>query len=767
VRLADAKALLLYRPGIETLSLKVLNGKKIQATLKIASNAPIGFHPIRIRTATGISSLRLFSVGSLPVLTEVEPNDPKRPQAIPLERTVEGIITTEDVDVFGFQARKGQRIHVELEGLRLGNGAFDPYLAIYDARGFEVATCDDSALLGQDPHAGFTAQEDGTYTVRVRESAYRGGPRCAYRLHIGTFPRPTALLPSGGQPGETLTVRLLGDPRDLPPQQITLPADPLATAALLPQGDQGLAPSALALRISPLPNRTESPKNDSRKNAPEVEIPGAINGVLERPGDVDWIRFQARKGQTLDIQVHARTLGSPVDPWMAIFKRGGKYLAGNDDARAGIPDSRLRFRVPETGAYDLVLRDLLRRGGSDFAYRIEIGPARQGVTLGIPKYARKGQTRQVVAIPRGGRVATLITVTRENVKGAIRIESDPLPNGVTLRAPKIPANVNQIPVVFEATSGTPLGGTLLPLTGHLEGSKKSISGPLRHRVELAYGPPNNAVYTSHTVNRLAVGIVKPHPILLDLVAPKAPLSRSGAMNLKLRIERRDGFQGKVICSLLFRPPGVGAGTVTFEPKQTERTLRINANGKAALGQWPLVVVAKINQGGDRWTSSKIETLQIVSPYAGVKIPRSVVEQGRSIEIVCPVTVHTPFEGSGTLRLLRLPHGTTAAPVPFDAQTKQVTFRIQASAKTRPARYKNLYCQVNLPVAGEQVLHATGRGELRVDRPPRRPKNTAKKPPKSAPKQPAKASPLSRLESLRREEADRKQSREPTAKGSTP
>jgi len=89
-RLADAQEVLIYEPGI-TLSKpeqpadKKLEGKQVKVTAKIAPDARLGEYHLRLRTATGLSELRTFWVGALPVVQEKEPNsDARTPQAIPM-----------------------------------------------------------------------------------------------------------------------------------------------------------------------------------------------------------------------------------------------------------------------------------------------------------------------------------------------------------------------------------------------------------------------------------------------------------------------------------------------------------------------------------------------------------------------------------------------------------------------------------------------------------------------------------------------------------
>src|SRR6266852_1187699 len=210
-RLSDAKEILFYDPGISVVKLEVVNDSQVKATVKIATDCRLGEHAMRLRTATGTSELRTFYVGALPNIDEKEPNnDFTSPQKIPLNITVNGVVDTEDVDYFLFEAKKGQRVTTEIEGMRLGTTLFDPYVAILDMKRFELASSDDSPLLGQDAVASVVIPADGTYVVQVRESAYGGNGACNYRLHVGTFPRPTAIVPAGGKLGEEVEVRFIG-----------------------------------------------------------------------------------------------------------------------------------------------------------------------------------------------------------------------------------------------------------------------------------------------------------------------------------------------------------------------------------------------------------------------------------------------------------------------------------------------------------------------------------------------------------------------------
>ena len=60
---------------------------------------------------------------------------------MPLNVTVNGTVDNEDVDYFSVDCKKGQRLSVEIEGMRLANQTvFDPAIAILNSKRFEIAS---------------------------------------------------------------------------------------------------------------------------------------------------------------------------------------------------------------------------------------------------------------------------------------------------------------------------------------------------------------------------------------------------------------------------------------------------------------------------------------------------------------------------------------------------------------------------------------------------------------------------------------------------
>ena len=279
-RLDETNGALFYEPGLTLSGIQIKDGKLVTAKLAIAADAPPGEHSLRLTSPGGLTELRTFWVGAFPAVQETEPNGSTGPpQRIDLNRTVHGVAGNEDDDCYVVTLQKGQRLSAEVEAMRLGRTMFDASLAIIDARGFELATCDDAPLLRTDAFVSIIAPENGDYRIVVREAAYEGNDQCLYRLHIGTFPRPKAVFPTGGKPGETLEFTFIGDPSGPIRQSFTLPPEPargfpvVSTARWLVRAIAALD-HGFSVRI-----------RQGQRNFPRRQIPrGAARASVRRSG---------------------------------------------------------------------------------------------------------------------------------------------------------------------------------------------------------------------------------------------------------------------------------------------------------------------------------------------------------------------------------------------------------------------------------------------------------------------------------------------------
>ena len=469
-RLNDAEEIFFYRPGVKATKIEPVNANAIKVTVQVAADCRLGEHIAQVRTKSGISDYRTFYVGALPSVEEKEPNSEfDAPQAIELGTTVAGVVQNEDVDYFVVTAKKGERISAEIEAMRLGTYLFDPYIAILDSKRFELAVSDDAPLVYQDALASVVAPEDGNYIIEVRESAYGGNGNCRYRLHVGRFPRPTAVYPAGGKVGEEIEVKFLGNPNGVLTQKFKLPAQVEDDYGLLASDATGVAPSENPFRLFPHGNVLEVEPNDDFKTPTPAELPLAFNGIIEKTDDVDCFKFTAKKGQQFEVECYARRIRSALDPVVNLYNASGGRITGNDDSRG--PDSYFRFAVPADGEYIIRINDHLSRGGEDFVYRIEFTPVEPKLTLSIPRVTRYDQDRQRIYVPKGNRFATLVSASRQNFGGELVLDGKDLPQGLTMHAEPMPSNMSQMPVVFEAAADAPAFRSLDRLHGPPQRSK--------------------------------------------------------------------------------------------------------------------------------------------------------------------------------------------------------------------------------------------------------------------------------------------------------
>ena len=753
----DAQAIMYFYPGMETLSLEPVKDDQVKVKLKIAADCRLGEHAMRVRTATGLSELRTFYVGNLPMLEEKEPNSSfDTPQPVALNHTINGIIQNEDVDYFVVECKKGQRLSVEVEGMRLGRTVFDPYLAILNTKRFELVTADDTTLVWQDSVASLLVPEDGQYIIMLRETSYGGSGACDYRMHIGNFPRPTAVYPAGGKLGDQVEVNFLGDVKGTINQKIQLPSQPDSLFGLLPQDADGVAPSPHSFRLSNVGNVLEVEPNNDQKTATSAELPLAFNGIISEPGDVDSFRFAAKKGQVFEVNCYARLLRSSLDPVMTVSRMGAGAVASNDDNGRN-PDSYFRFTAPEDREYVLTVTDHLGRGGPDFVYRVEFTPVEASLAMNFPEVARYSQIRQTVVIPKGNRYAAMVNIRRTNFGGDLVLNAEGLPPGVTLHADQVPAGLSQFPVVFEAAADAPVSGKLANLTAHHVEKEKNIFGGMEQSIPLIFGNPGQSIYWTHTVNKMATAVAEEAPFKIDLVPPKAPLVHNGALQLKVVAQRKEGFKGPIKVMMLFNPPGVSSvPAITIAPDQTEGFYPLNANANAEMRTWKIVLLGESDVNGPMWASTALTDLVVGESLLKAEVGRAAVEQGQPTTVTCKLEQLTPFEGKATLKLLGLPAKVTTQDLEITKDSTEVTFQVTTDVASPNGNHKNIVCQLVLDMNGESVVQTAGVTELRIDKPlpPKpdakpAPKPVAQATPAPTPK-PVAAKPLSRLEQLRQQ-----------------
>lgn len=376
-------------------------------TIVVAPDAPPGPGLVRAHNADGASAPRFLMVSPAPQTAETEPNGertaPQMLTALPAE--VNGRLEKNgDVDSYGIHLNAGDTLVAWLESYTLMS-PLDPVLRLVDARGVQRAwNHDDGRTL--DPLLAWTAPEAGTYVLQVFGFAYpadssiqfSGNARGVYRLHATTGPVVRFTVPLGGRRAGSETPELRGWNLGSSARG-KLGSGELRTEEsllFLPGAESGIA--ALG------PDGLEVEPNDTASTATPIPVPGAMTGNLDRAGDVDRFRFEAKKGEPLIIEVQGPSLGFPLDAWLAVEDPSGKRLVRKDDTVGS--DPRLEWSAPEDGTYIAAVGNLLQRGGEDQWYRLGVSRPKPTVKLTIAENAftvSPGKTNEIkVTLTRSG-----------------------------------------------------------------------------------------------------------------------------------------------------------------------------------------------------------------------------------------------------------------------------------------------------------------------------------------------------------------------------
>lgn len=337
--------------------------KIVQFAGSIPSDVLPGVYPGRVLTKHGVSGPTYLVVDDLPTFAPPK-NDPEG-SVCPIPCCIEGTVTALQQNQFTLQLRRGQRLSVEVWARRL-NSALDPVVRLTDENGNEVAFADDHAGLAGDAALSFTASADGRYTLFLRDVRFGGGGRHFFHLRMGSFEPVCTAFPRRAAVDQD--VRLLGLYAD-----IALPA--LVAAAdrrTLPATASADSVTSFAQVVrTPVTTSIEEEPNDQPSQATMLAADtSAVAGRFQRADDVDWFGLPGRKGQTLAIRAHTRSVGAPSDVILRLHDSSGKNLAESDDA--GASDAQIVFTPTSDAPLLLSVHELTGSYGPAWTYDLQV-----------------------------------------------------------------------------------------------------------------------------------------------------------------------------------------------------------------------------------------------------------------------------------------------------------------------------------------------------------------------------------------------------------
>jgi hypothetical protein len=503
--LNETRDITFARPDIQA---QVLSSDffSVKARISIAPKVPVGLHDYRLRTPRG-THVGVFHVGSLPRQNELEPNgDLKHAQAITLPVMIDGVVETDDYDVFRFHAESGQTLIFDVMATRAGS-RLDSTITILDDRGAELDFVDDY-YIHKDPYLSFAVKKTGDYFVRVAAATepiatlLDGSRYSSYRLVAGAVPHMLHALPAGARRGATSEFRITG--LNLQKVDRVLLGESLAEGKVVGSSVNSLtvriavpasvapgryplhaftgsfeAPLQIQMVVSDLEEKLSTPAR-SRENPQSITLPVALSGRFERKKAADLFAFDVLAGECLVFDVDSMKLGFLDDPLVAVYTPDGKLLAVDDDRlqqNGDEPpnlDPYLVYTFEKAGRYIAMIRDCAERGDPNYVYRLAIYPGQpdfdlRSLTPELTLYRDK-TVPLPVRVRRFGGWSTPIEVWAEN-----------LPTGIT--SEKMTAEPKDTIVKDNCALDRRLDGTniLLPMRTAADASAGDYSVRLRAR----------------------------------------------------------------------------------------------------------------------------------------------------------------------------------------------------------------------------------------------------------------------------------------------
>ena len=397
--------------GATVVSAKAVEPSVVKLQVAVPAAAPVGIYATRVASTNGVSNPLLFMVDDLPSIFDAGANlSLTTAQTLVPPVAVDGTTPSLGVKQFRFTAKAGERLAFEAVARRL-NSKLDPVLRLLDSRGRELAFSDDESGLGGDCRLAHTFAASGDYFLELRDISYGGGSEYFFRLRVGDFPFASLTFPAAVQAGTTATFNFVGPQVEkISSLTATAPTNTmrLALTAKFPGGNASGFAAAL---VTDTPEVSEVEPNDSAETATPFTLPAGLNGRFLKPKDRDFWRFTAKKGQRVLFTAQTRSLGSASEVTLQLRDAQGTAIASSTPGDPG--EGSVTNTLPADGTYFLVVDELIRRGGSAHAYRVEaelLGPA----------FALETETEKIEVAP-GGTFTVKVSATRRDFTGPITL----------------------------------------------------------------------------------------------------------------------------------------------------------------------------------------------------------------------------------------------------------------------------------------------------------------------------------------------------------
>ncbi|MFN7923745.1 MAG: hypothetical protein U0Q16_26825 [Bryobacteraceae bacterium] len=623
---------------------------QVTVEVDVAPETPVGPVKFRVLTPLGSSPEGTFLIepyyGESP---DKEPNDTFEGAFETFLPTIlAGTISRPgDLDHFKIKVKAGEELVFENQAMLIGS-ALQPVVRIL---------AEDQTVLAEFGYdGGATAQrfrhrfeKAGTYYIRIADYESTGRGSNFYRILVGRLPVAISAFPLGVKRGAETEVALTG--YNLGADKLRVAGKAAATdenaAVIRPKAPDGAAFTELRLALGDDPEVAAAGSNRALASAQGVTLPATINGRVPASSNgvpvEHYFKFNARKGQRVNIEVEARRLGSELDSFVDIVDAKGQpierltaravwdtfvVLRDHDSAGRGI---RIQsWNALNVGDYIMIGSEILR------VDEVPDGPDEDMLVEGFGgmRKAYFGTSSESHGIDRA--------VYKVQIHPAGAKFS---PNGLPLAR-----------VYYRNDDGGPGYGkdSFLDFTAPADGDYFVRLRDVRGLGESR--PSDNYGYRLH--------IREPRPDFRLAANPRNPnVPRGGAIPLTVTALRLEGHDGPIEVSVANLPPGLTATTNTIAPGLDSCTILLSAAADAKLDQAaPLAVTARsMYQGktvthtanpGDRTALVSLMVKPDVAVHAETKVVE--LEPGQTAEVKVRVVRNNGFAGRVPIEVRDLP-----------------------------------------------------------------------------------------------------------------
>jgi hypothetical protein len=615
--LDELQSLVFDHPGIVA---QPVEGKDLQKerrfTVTVAADVPEGTYDARLLTKWGVSSPRLFAVShGLADAKEQEPNnDPATAQTLSINTALNGQSDGNDRDVFHLALKKGERVTIDCQALRL-DVPLDAVMQVLAADGKQLASSGD--YFGRDPFIDFQASADDEYFIVVHDLSYRGG--LPYRLVVSNRPMVENVFPRAIQLGQTAELTAWG--RNLNGQteakfSLTPPAEasvgrylflehptahsvaPTAATCTLSgfqiRPDIG-GPSLIAptLLLSDVPVSMEQEPNDLLDSPQSITLPVVLSGRFDQPRDADWYEFSVEETGPYAVEVYCERIAGQADPYVVFVDEKGNRFQEFDDfgIRTNAFDGHIRdcsgmVNLTAKQNYRVLVQDRYRRGGPRYQYVLSLRKPQPDFFVAAIHHQNPGPGGTTL---RGGSAIYLDLIIHQT--GGYQFP-------LTVTAENLPPGVHAQPTTIRNSHGS--------LVLYADEDAPNFDGPIKL---IATGKRGDETFTrevrpytrvfqdnpgsSRPTREAFLSVRETAPFGLSFDQDKVTVEAGKKVDVKVLLKRHwPDFTGQLSLQAFAFPGQIKANLPQIAAGANEATVTFEAQANAAPGDYTLTLLGQ-------------------------------------------------------------------------------------------------------------------------------------------------------------------------------